>query len=185
MIQSRFTSLMWFYNHTHGNGNLFLYNIITGNVGERLNLRSTHKRISINSDSIQQYPPRRHYFERKKERQSEKKERSMQNRRSLGQSGVRSVDESTNRAVVVGNVNRSVSSVRSTKGRCDNRPNQRLGFLCILIILLVETARWLTLMPSHRETARKGLKALSVLMERKAGMSAAPAQIAPKLISDS
>lgn len=40
-------------------------------------------------------------------------------------------------------------------------------------------------MPSHRDTARKGLKALSVLMERKAGMSAAPAQIAPKLISDS
>ena len=40
-------------------------------------------------------------------------------------------------------------------------------------------------MPSHLETARKGLKALSVLMERKAGMSAAPAQIAPKLISES
>lgn len=51
------------------------------------------------------------------------------------------------------------------------------------LLLLVD--RWLTLMPSHRDTARKGLKALSVLMERKAGMSAAPAQIAPKLISES
>lgn len=40
-------------------------------------------------------------------------------------------------------------------------------------------------MPSHRDTARSGLKALSVRMERKAGMSAAPAIIAPKFISES
>lgn len=43
----------------------------------------------------------------------------------------------------------------------------------------------LTLMPSHRETARNGLKALSVRIERNAGMSAAPAIIAPKFISES
>lgn len=43
----------------------------------------------------------------------------------------------------------------------------------------------LTLMPSHRETARSGLKALSVRIERKAGISAAPAIVAPKLISES
>lgn len=42
----------------------------------------------------------------------------------------------------------------------------------------------LTFMPSQRETARKGLKALSVRIERKAGISAAPAQVAPRLISD-
>lgn len=43
----------------------------------------------------------------------------------------------------------------------------------------------LTLMPSQRDTARSGLKALSVRMERNAGMSAAPAIMAPKFISES
>jgi hypothetical protein len=49
---------------------------------------------------------------------------------------------------------------------------------CYLISLL-------TLMPSQRETARKGLSARRVRMERKAGISAAPAQIAARLIRDS
>jgi hypothetical protein len=40
-------------------------------------------------------------------------------------------------------------------------------------------------MPSQRDTARSGLKALSVRIERNAGMSAAPAIIAPKLINES
>lgn len=43
----------------------------------------------------------------------------------------------------------------------------------------------LTRMPSQRDTARSGLKALSVLIERNAGISAAPAIIAPKLINES
>lgn len=43
----------------------------------------------------------------------------------------------------------------------------------------------LTRIPSHLETARRGRKALNVLMERKAGISAAPNQIAPKFINDS
>ena len=40
-------------------------------------------------------------------------------------------------------------------------------------------------MPSHRDTARNGLKALSVRIERNAGISAAPAIIAPKFINES
>lgn len=43
----------------------------------------------------------------------------------------------------------------------------------------------LTFMPSQRETARKGLKARSVRIERNAGMSAAPTIMAPKFISES
>lgn len=48
-----------------------------------------------------------------------------------------------------------------------------------------QLARLLTRIPSHLDTARRGRRALSVLMERKAGISAAPNQIAPKLIKDS
>ena len=43
----------------------------------------------------------------------------------------------------------------------------------------------LTRMPSHRETARNGLSARSVRIERKAGISAAPARVAAKLTSES
>lgn len=43
----------------------------------------------------------------------------------------------------------------------------------------------LTRMPSHRETARNGLSARSVRIERKAGISAAPAKVAAKLTSES
>lgn len=43
----------------------------------------------------------------------------------------------------------------------------------------------LTLMPSHRDTARNGRNARNVLIERNAGISAAPAQIAPKFTNDS
>lgn len=43
----------------------------------------------------------------------------------------------------------------------------------------------LTRMPSHRDTARSGLKALSVRIERNAGISAAPAIMAPKFINES
>lgn len=43
----------------------------------------------------------------------------------------------------------------------------------------------LTRMPSQRDTARSGLKALNVLIERNAGISAAPAIIAPKFINES
>ena len=42
----------------------------------------------------------------------------------------------------------------------------------------------LTRIPSQRDTARKGRSARSVRMERNAGISAAPAQIAPKFIND-
>lgn len=42
----------------------------------------------------------------------------------------------------------------------------------------------LTLMPSQRDTARRGRKALSVRMDRKAGMSSAPAQMAARFIRD-
>lgn len=40
-------------------------------------------------------------------------------------------------------------------------------------------------MPSHRETARNGLNARNVRIERKAGISAAPARVAAKFTSDS
>lgn len=53
------------------------------------------------------------------------------------------------------------------------------------ILLCVIPGALLTRMPSHRDTARSGLRALSVRMERKAGMSAAPAIMAPKLINES
>lgn len=43
----------------------------------------------------------------------------------------------------------------------------------------------LTLMPSQRDTARSGLKALSVRIDRNAGISAAPAIMAPKFINES
>ena len=43
----------------------------------------------------------------------------------------------------------------------------------------------LTRMPSQRETARSGLRARKVRIDRNAGMSAAPVQIATKFISDS
>lgn len=39
-------------------------------------------------------------------------------------------------------------------------------------------------MPSQRDTARRGRNARNVLIERNAGISAAPAQIAPKLTND-
>lgn len=42
----------------------------------------------------------------------------------------------------------------------------------------------LTLMPSHRDTARRGRSARSVLIDLNAGMSSAPAQIAAKFISE-
>jgi hypothetical protein len=48
-----------------------------------------------------------------------------------------------------------------------------------------KSAQLLTLMPSQRDTARSGLKALNVLIERNAGISAAPAIIAPKFINES
>jgi hypothetical protein len=40
-------------------------------------------------------------------------------------------------------------------------------------------------MPSQRETARNGLSARSVRIERKAGISAIPARVAAKLTSES
>lgn len=40
-------------------------------------------------------------------------------------------------------------------------------------------------MPSHRDTARNGLSARSVRIERKAGISAMPANVAAKLIKES
>lgn len=43
----------------------------------------------------------------------------------------------------------------------------------------------LTRIPSHLDTARRGRSALSVRIERKAGISAAPNQMAPKFIKDS
>ena len=43
----------------------------------------------------------------------------------------------------------------------------------------------LTLIPSQRETALKGLRARRVRMDRNAGISAAPAQMAARLIRDS
>lgn len=43
----------------------------------------------------------------------------------------------------------------------------------------------LTFMPSHRDTARSGLRALSVRIDLNAGMSAAPTIMAPKFINDS
>lgn len=43
----------------------------------------------------------------------------------------------------------------------------------------------LTRIPSHLDTARSGRRALKVLIDRKAGMSAAPNQIAPKFINES
>ncbi len=48
-------------------------------------------------------------------------------------------------------------------------------------------AQWveLTRMPSQRDTARNGRSARSVRIERKAGISAAPAKVAAKLINDS
>lgn len=42
----------------------------------------------------------------------------------------------------------------------------------------------LTRIPSHRDTARNGRKARSVRIERNAGISAAPAQIAPIFINE-
>lgn len=42
----------------------------------------------------------------------------------------------------------------------------------------------LTRIPSQRDTARNGRKALNVRIERNAGISAAPAHIAPKFIND-
>lgn len=42
----------------------------------------------------------------------------------------------------------------------------------------------LTLMPSQRDTARNGRNARNVRIERNAGISAAPAQIAPKFTND-
>lgn len=42
----------------------------------------------------------------------------------------------------------------------------------------------LTRMPSQRDTARNGRNALSVRIERNAGISAAPTKIAPKFIND-
>lgn len=42
----------------------------------------------------------------------------------------------------------------------------------------------LTRIPSQRDTARNGRSARSVRIERNAGISAAPAQIAPKFIND-
>ena len=43
----------------------------------------------------------------------------------------------------------------------------------------------LTRMPSHRDTARNGRSARSVRIDRKAGISAAPAKVAAKLTNDS
>ena len=48
-----------------------------------------------------------------------------------------------------------------------------------------EHTQLLTRMPSQRETARKGLRARNVRIERNAGMSAAPAHMATRFISDS
>lgn len=42
----------------------------------------------------------------------------------------------------------------------------------------------LTLIPSQRDTALKGLKARRVLIDLNAGISAAPAQIAAKFTND-
>lgn len=46
------------------------------------------------------------------------------------------------------------------------------------------SGRVLTRMPSHLETARRGRSARKVRIERKAGMSSAPAITAPWLTSD-
>lgn len=52
--------------------------------------------------------------------------------------------------------------------------------------LAAEWAEWLLLtrIPSQRDTARSGRSARSVRIERNAGISAAPIQIAAKLIND-
>lgn len=56
---------------------------------------------------------------------------------------------------------------------------------CILRVKLLHIS-WvlLTLIPSQRDTARSGRRARSVRIERNAGISAAPAHIAPKFIND-
>lgn len=49
--------------------------------------------------------------------------------------------------------------------------------ICVVLCVL-------TRIPSQRDTARNGRKARNVRIERNAGISAAPAQIAPKFIND-
>lgn len=58
---------------------------------------------------------------------------------------------------------------------------------CFFLLLLLWLARYsglLTLIPSQRDTARKGRNARNVRIERNAGISAAPAQMAPKFTND-
>lgn len=52
------------------------------------------------------------------------------------------------------------------------------------LFLLFATTTLLTLMPSHLETALKGRRARSVLIDLKAGISAAPSHMAAKFIND-
>lgn len=51
-------------------------------------------------------------------------------------------------------------------------------------LLLLARTTLLTLMPSHLETALKGRRARSVLIDLKAGISAAPSHTAAKFIND-
>lgn len=51
-------------------------------------------------------------------------------------------------------------------------------------VLAATSTAVLTRIPSQRDTARSGRKARNVRIERNAGISAAPAQIAPKFIND-
>lgn len=62
----------------------------------------------------------------------------------------------------------------------------RLGFVQTTrrTLSTQSTGDLLTRIPSQRETARSGRSARSVRIDRNAGMSAAPAQMAPRLISD-
>jgi hypothetical protein len=55
----------------------------------------------------------------------------------------------------------------------------------LYILLLLSSPCVLTRMPSQRDTALRGRRARNVRIERNAGMSAAPAHIAAKFVSDS
>lgn len=52
------------------------------------------------------------------------------------------------------------------------------------MIVMMMSSRILTRIPSQRDTARNGRNARNVRIERNAGISAAPAQIAPKFDND-
>lgn len=56
--------------------------------------------------------------------------------------------------------------------------------LSFFLFFFVSCHTLLTLIPSQRDTALNGRRARSVRIERKAGISAAPAHMAPKFIMD-